>query len=257
MKNLKQKLIEGQGQAGTFISFGHSVITEMIGRAGYDFVIIDMEHGAGNEKDLMHQLQALESSSTAAIVRVERSMRERVHRVLDMGAEGIMFPRLRNIEEVKQAIASLYYPPEGVRGVAKMVRASAYGADFKQYYELQKQQITGIIQIETVEILDCLDQVAEIDGVDVLFVGPMDLSMALGVFGQFDHPLFVDAIEKTVRAAQRAGKCCGILLPDTELLPRWYEMGYRFFTGGGDMAFMNSGANTMVKTLRNKLSAFV
>lgn len=253
MKKLKQKLAENQGLTGTFVSFGNSTITEMIGKAGFDFVIIDMEHGAGNEQDLLHQLQALESSPTAAVVRVESFNKERVHRVLDMGAEGIMFPRLRTLDEVKQAIATLYYPPDGVRGVAKMVRASNYGQQFNQYYELQKKQITGIVQVETTEILECLDRVAEVDGVDVLFVGPMDLSMALGVFGQFDHPLFVKAIKDTASAAKKAGKVCGILLPDIRILTEWYEMGYHFFTGGGDMAFINTAATSMAKNMKDKL----
>jgi 4-hydroxy-2-oxoheptanedioate aldolase len=250
MKNLKQKIKKGETLIGTFLSLGNPVVSEMIGQSGFDFVIIDLEHGMGNEQDTLHQLMALETGTAAAVVRVESFERQRVHRVLDGGAEGIMFPRIHTLKEAKQAISSLYYPPDGVRGVAKLVRASSYGQNFSDYLSRQKQDIVGIIQVETEEILSCLDEVAALDGVDVLFVGPMDLSMALGIFGQFNHPVFVNAIETTANAARQAGKTCGILLPSPAYFPVWHEMGYRFFTGGGDLAFVSTGAANMLKKLK-------
>lgn len=251
MKNLKQRIQKGETLTGTFLSLGDSVVSEMTGQAGFDFVIIDLEHGVGNEQDTLHQLQAMEAGTAAAVVRVESYERQRVHRVLDMGAEGIMFPRIKTLDEARQAIAALYYPPGGVRGVAKLVRASGYGQNFNPYLSLQKQDIVGIIQVETEEILNCLDQVAALDGVDVLFTGPMDLSMALGIFGDFGHPLFVEALKATAEAARKAGKASGILLPSTDYLPSWHKMGYRFFTGGGDLGFISAGARNMVKSLKD------
>lgn len=253
MKFLKQKIQNNETLIGTFLSFGNPVVSEMIGQAGFDFAIIDMEHGIGTEQDTLHQLQAMEAGPASAVVRVESYERQRVHRVLDMGAEGIMFPRIKTLDEARQAVSALYYPPDGVRGVAKLVRASGYGKNFDQYHARQKQDIVGIIQVETEEILDCLDEVAVLDGVDVLFVGPMDLSMALGIFGDFKHPRFEEALDLTVAAARKAGKACGILLPSTDYLPVWYEKGYRFFTGGGDLGFVNAGAQNMVKSLKTNL----
>lgn len=253
MKKIKQRLKKGETLLGTFNNFGNALVSEMIGNAGFDFIIIDLEHGVGSEQDVLAQVQALETCPAAPFVRVESHERQRVHHVLDMGAEGIMFPRLKNVEEVQKAVRSLWYPPEGERGVAKMVRASGFGQNFDGYYVNQKENITGIIQIETKEILGCLDEVASTEGVDVLFVGPMDLTMALGIFGQFDHPVFVEALEKTAASAKRAGKTCGILLPATDRLPGWYKMGYRFFTGGGDLGFINSGARIMLKSMKDNL----
>jgi 4-hydroxy-2-oxoheptanedioate aldolase len=250
MKQLKQRIQKGEALAGTFLSLGNAVVSEMIGHSGFDFVIIDLEHGSGNEQDTLHQLQALEAGSASAIVRVESFERQRVHRVLDMGAEGIMFPRIRTVGEARKAAASLYYPPKGVRGVAKLVRASGYGQEFDRYLARQEQDIVGIIQVETEEILGCLEEVAALDGVDLLFVGPMDLSMALGIFGDFGHPRFVEALKATAGAARKAGKACGILLPTPSHLPAWYEIGYRFFTGGGDLGFISAGARNMVKSLK-------
>lgn len=254
MKNLKQKLKTHKTSTGTFISLGSSIVTEIIGKAGFDFVIMDLEHGSGNEKDILGQLQALEPSTTASIVRVESHERIRISRILDLGAEGIMFPRLRTVQEAQAAIKALYYPPKGSRGVAKMVRASNFGLNFDDYYANQKNNIVGVVQIETPEILECLDKVAAIEGVDVLFVGPMDLSMALEIFGQFDHPDYMNAIKATAEAAKKAKKVCGVLLTDPDQLPMYYELGYRFFTSGADSGFINAGARNTVKVLQDIIS---
>lgn len=254
MKNLKQKFKTLKTSTGTFISLGSSIVTEIIGKAGFDFVIMDLEHGSGNEKDILGQLQALEPSTTASIVRVESHERVRISRILDLGAEGIMFPRLRTAQEAQAAINALYYPPKGSRGVAKMVRASNFGLNFDDYYANQKNNIVGVVQIETPEILECLDEVAAIDGVDVLFVGPMDLSMALGIFGQFDHPDYMYAIKATAEATKKANKVCGVLLTNPDQLPMYYELGYRFFTSGADSGFINVGARNTVKVLQKIIS---
>ena len=253
MKNLKQRILKQKTLIGTFLSLGNAVVSEMIGQADFDFVIIDLEHGVGNEQDTLHQLQALESCATAVLVRVEGHERQRVHRVLDMGATGIMFPRIKTFNEAKEAIATLYYPPLGVRGVAKLVRASSYGQKFNQYLARQEQDIVGIVQIETEEILSCIDKVAALEGVDILFVGPMDLSMAMGIFGDFGHPRFIEALRITAEAASKSGKVCGTLLPSTDYLPLWHKMGYRFFTGGGDMVFINTGSQNMLKSLKDNI----
>jgi 4-hydroxy-2-oxoheptanedioate aldolase len=254
MKNFKQKLKQGKTSTGTFISLGSPIVTEIIGQAGFDFVIFDLEHGSGNEKDILGQLQALDQGTAASIVRVESHERQRVGRILDLGAEGIMLPRLKTASEAQTAINALYYPPMGSRGVAKMVRASNFGLNFDDYYANQKNNILGIVQIETEEILGCLDEVAAIDGVDVLFVGPMDLSMALGIFGQFDHPHYRMAIKSAAEAAKKAKKICGVLLTNPDQLFMYYELGYRFFTSGADSGFINTGARNTVKILNEIIS---
>lgn len=254
MKNIKQKLNNGSVFKGTFLSLGSPVASEITSKAGFDFAILDLEHGAGNEKDILGQLQAFDNGTAAAIIRVEGNSHERVHRVLDMGAEGIMFPRIKTAEQAQIAIDALYYAPEGLRGVAKMVRATNYGLNWDSYYANQKRDILGLIQVETEEILQCVDEVAAIAGVDVLFVGPMDLSMALGVFCQFEHPKFMDAIKKTAKAAREAGKVSGILLTHPEQLITYYQLGYRFFTLGGDLGFINQGALNTVMQLNESIA---
>lgn len=254
MKNFKQDMNAGKISIGTFISLGSAIVTEIVGQAGFDFVIIDLEHGLGNEKDILGQLQALEHGTTASIVRVESYEKQRVQHVLDLGVEGVMFPRLKTVAEVQSAIETLYYYPEGSRGVAKMVRATNFGLNFDTYYANQKRDIIGIVQVETKEILNCLDEVAAIDGVDILFVGPMDLSMTLDIFGQFDHPKYLSAVKATADAARKANKTCGVLLTNPNQLMMYYDLGFRFFTSGSDAGFVNNGASNTIKTLNQIIS---
>lgn len=249
MKNLKNRLKQGETLNGCWLNLGTSITAEIVGLAGFDWVLIDLEHGAGAEKDVLSQLQSLEHTPTAAIVRVEGTQRQRIHRILDMGAEGIMCPRINDLSDANDVVNALHYPPHGKRGVAKMVRATGFGKDFNDYYRDSRQNIIGIVQIETLEVLDHLDGVAAIEGIDVLFIGPADLSMAMGIFGQFDHPLFQDALKATVNAAKKAGKAAGILLFNPDDYNMYHNLGIRFIACGSDATFVADGARNMAKKL--------
>ncbi|RAJ91080.1 4-hydroxy-2-oxoheptanedioate aldolase [Larkinella arboricola] len=249
MKNLKKRLKAGETLNGCWLNLGSSLTAEIVGHSGFDWVLIDLEHGAGSEKDVLYQLQALESTGAGAIVRVESSESQRIHRVLDMGAEGIMCPKVLNPEGAQKVVNGLHYPPHGSRGVAKMVRATGFAQNFPQYYAEARETILGVVQIETVEVLNHLDEVAAIDGVDVLFIGPADLSMELGIFGQFDHPRFKEALRETVNAAEKAGKATGILFFNPDDYQRYHDLGIRLIACGADGTFVADGARNMAKKL--------
>ena len=249
MKNLKKRLKNGETLHGCWLNTGSSLTAEIVGLAGFDWVLIDLEHGAGSEKDVLYQLQALEHTPTAAIVRVESSESQRIHRVLDMGAEGVMCPKILNQEGAQKLVQGLHYPPFGGRGVAKMVRATGFGLHFQEYYDNSRDNILGIAQIETVEVLNHLDTVANMEGIDVLFIGPADLSMELGIFGQFDHPRFREAVRETCEAARKAEKAVGILFFNTSEYTAYHELGIRFIACGSDATFVAEGARTMAKKL--------
>ncbi len=245
MKNIKERLKNGETLHGCWLNTGSPLTAEIVGMAGFDWVLIDLEHGAGSESTLMHLLQALEHTPAAPVVRVESFESQRIHRVLDMGATGVMCPRIANSEGAAKFAHGLHYPPAGGRGVAKMVRATGFGKNFADYYENAGDTVLGVAQIETVEILDHLDAVAHTAGIDVLFIGPADLSMALGIFGQFDHPLFTDALQATVRAANAAGKAVGILFFNTEDYEKYHRLGIRFLACGSDATFVAEGARQL------------
>jgi 4-hydroxy-2-oxoheptanedioate aldolase len=249
MKNLKKRLFQGETLNGCWLNLGSALTAEIVGLSGFDWVLIDLEHGAGVEKDVLAQLQALENSTTAALVRVESAESPRISRILDMGAEGIMCPKVNNADEAKKVVNHLHYPPFGNRGVAKMVRATQFNLNFDAYYATSRDNILGIVQIETLEALDNLDAIAAVEGVDVLFIGPADLSMAMGIFGQFDHPTFVAALDKIVAAAQKAQKAIGILLFNPNDFEKYHKMGIQFIACGADATFVAEGARTMAKKL--------
>jgi 4-hydroxy-2-oxoheptanedioate aldolase len=249
MKNLKKRIQLGEAVNGCWLNLGSALTAEIVGLAGFDWVLIDLEHGAGEEKDVMSQLQALEHTGTAAVVRVESAAQQRIHRVLDAGAEGVMCPHIDTAAEARMVVDGLRYPPGGKRGVAKMVRAAGFGKNFSAYSSNADENILGIVQIESVEALDHLEEIAAMDGIDVLFIGPADLTMSLGIFGKFDHPLFTSAIKAIVNAAQKAGKSTGILLFNPDDYNRYYEMGIKMIACGADAAFVAEGSRTMADKL--------
>jgi 4-hydroxy-2-oxoheptanedioate aldolase len=250
MKPDWQRLRRGETLIGSFLSTGSTISAEIIGMAGFDFVILDLEHGMGSERDALAQLQALDHTPAAAIVRVESHERQRVHRVLDLGAHGIMFPRVNSAGEARACVASMRYPPDGVRGVAVMVRASGYGADFPGYRDGTKSSLISLIQIETAGAVADVDAIAAVEGVDVLFVGPMDLSTSLGVFRQYDHPKFVDAIDRTLAAAKRHNRTVAILISSPAEFRRYWDLGFRMITCGTDVSFLKSAAQQTASQMR-------
>lgn len=249
MNNLKEQLQKGSTVHGCWLNMGSNVSAEIVSNSGFDWVLVDLEHGIGTETHVFSQLQAIGDEGAVPLVRVESFDVARVKRVLDVGFRGIMFPQIQNADEARTAIANMYYPPVGRRGFAKMTRATRFGKDFDAYYEFAKSGLLGIIQIETLESLNHLDEIAAIDGVDVLFLGPADMSLALGVFGQWDHPLFVNAVKAIGNAANKAGKAAGALFFDLKEYEFYYENGFKFLASGSDMTFLRNGATKVAHDL--------
>ena len=184
--DLHPRLQAGETLFGTFAGLGSPVATELIGRAGFDWVIIDLEHGAGTESDLLANLHALGATTTAALVRPQSGERLRIGRALDLGAHGIMVPRVDRPDQAREAVSFMRYPPDGGRGLALSTRGAGLGALGHTDIQAINRRILGIIQIESPSAVEHAPEIAAIDGVDVLFVGPTDLSHSLGVPGRFD-----------------------------------------------------------------------
>ena len=252
MKNLKERIRSGEAVHGCWINLASTVSAEIVGQAGFDWLLLDLEHGAGDVAILYQQLQALSASSSTPIVRIDNLSRPKVQRILDAGATGIMFPQIQSSQEADEAIRMMYYPPRGGRGMAKMVRATAYGRFASEYIQNIEKNLVGVIQIETPSAMENIDAIASTSGVDVLFVGPNDLSLSLGIFGQFNHPLYQEAIRNVAIAAKKHGKMTGVLLQDVNEYEMYYGLGYRFLACGADSAFVRKGADDLVKTLREK-----
>ena len=251
---LKQQLTSGGTVVGCFISLGSPIAAEIMGAAGYDCAVIDLEHGSGDERHALDQMQALSATNCVSLVRVESNQRQRVHRVLDAGAHGIMFPRIDSAEEARAAIAAMRYPPEGTRGVASSVRACEYGANFQPYLA-GSTNLLSMIQIESEAAVACVEEIAAVPGVDILFLGPWDLSFGMGIMGEFDHPRFVAALERTAAAAAAQGIAAGILLPANKSVAHYHALGYRFILSGADAIMLQQTARAAAKSLLEQRAA--
>ena len=251
MYEIRRRVLNHDVVFGSFLNLGSALTAEIVAMAGFDFVLIDLEHGAGFEAHLLGQLQAVTHTGAAPIVRVESIDRPRFHRVLDLGVQGIMVPHVDTPEQAKQAIAAMRYPPNGVRGVAMMNRACGFGAGFADYIKSANQALLAVIQIESPEAVENAEAIAAVDGVDVLFIGPLDLSHSLGVTAQFEHPKLLDACRKVARAAESAGKTAGILMPKAEDFSQWFGMGFRFLPCNSDGGLLNTAARNLRKTLQS------
>jgi len=245
--SIRQRVLDRELMAGTFINLGSSLTVEMAGQSGFDWVLIDVEHGSGDYDSLVHQLQAVASTPASPIVRIEWNDPPRFKRVLDLGAAGIMVPYVSSVEEAEKAVAAMRYPPRGMRGVAKLNRASGFGQDFDDYFAHSYEQLTTVVQIETAEAIDCIEEIAAVDGVDVLFIGPLDLSVNLGIPQQLDHPRFLEARSRVAEAARQAGKAAGILLLSADQLSSTVEAGFTFVALGSDGGLVATGMRQLAE----------
>lgn len=224
--------------------------TEITGRAGYDWLVVDLEHGAGTEASLLSVLLAAEASGAAAFVRPQSAERLRIGRALDLGAAGIVVPRLDTAAQAAEAVSFLRYPPGGVRGVALRTRGARLGTVGHAEVGSLNAGLVGIVQIESPSALREADDIAAIEGVDVLFVGPADLSHSLGIPGQFANPTYLAALDAVVAACRRHGKSPGILLYDHASFGPHLERGFRFVGVGSEGSFIAEGAAAALAAAR-------
>ena len=239
--NLRDRARDGTLMKGTFLNLGSPLVAEVLALSGFEWLLVDLEHGVRSEEALIGQLLAGAAHDIPVLVRVESAQRIRVGHVLDLGAQGVMFPRLNTPEEVREAVSHLWYPPKGDRGVAGYNRARQFGADGLDTTDVN-DSLLGIVQIESKTALENVSSIAAIPGVDVLFVGPSDLSTSMGIPGQFDAPEFVEALDQIVDAARKVNVAPGILTPDPARVDALYEQGFTFISVASDSALLRSAA---------------
>ena len=243
---LKARLAKGEVTFGTFIGSASPITAEVCAAAGFDWVLLDLEHGAGGEEQARDVIPAVAAYGVPTVVRVESNERIRAGRLLDLGAAGVMFPRIDGPEPAGEAVRHLRYPPAGHRGVATYNRMCQYGLD-PAALDRSDDEVLGIIQIESVPALESVEDIAGLDGVDVLFVGPRDLSHALNVPGDTEAPIYVAALERVLAAAKSHGKAAGLLVPDGAAAARLSSEGWQFLAIGSDTTLL---ANAVVSELR-------
>ena len=230
MKNqLKEKMLAGKKTVGTFFESGSAITAECLALGGLDYIIIDTEHGPFETESVMEYVCACERRGTTPLVRVKDKQRASILKSLDVGAMGLIIPDINSREEVLEIIKYGKYFPQGERGVA-YGRGSGYGYAHPQpiedYFAGCNRETMLIPQCETIGCLEDIESIAAVDGVDGIFIGPFDLSTALGIPGQFDAPQMVEAIGRILKACKAAGKFAMIYADNGTKARELFEQGF-------------------------------
>ena len=239
IKKIKTKLKNHEHFIGSWLQIADTSVAEIMGKAGYDWVAVDLEHGHFSNQILADIFRALELGGTLPFARVAYCNAKDIKYALDSGARGIILPMIETAEQLQQGINWINYPPKGQRGVGYS-RCNLFGRDFDNYRENIAENIFVVAQIEHIRAVDNIEQILTIKGLDAVMVGPYDLSGSMNLTGQFEHPDFLMIMEKIFQSAKNVGIPMGlhIVQPDKKLLEEKIKEGYQFIAYGIDAVFL-------------------
>lgn len=251
--NLKQRLKNGEKIVGTMITaFDNPEIVKMLKVVGFDLFIVDCEHGPFDYSQIAGLFAMGRECGIAPMIRIPEVRREIVLKSMEMGAAGILVPSVESVQTAKDLVAFSKYAPMGNRGVS-LLRAHTGWEKVPPAVEYMKQQNEdGILmtQIESPAGVAIVDELMAVDGIDALFVGPNDLSQSLGIMGQTDHPKFLEAMDKVIAAAKKAGKYSGIHMMSTDALQPWVEKGMSLNLWSNDVTMLMTAAREGLAKLK-------
>lgn len=242
--SFRKDLLAGKKLIGCWSALGSPISTEVLGLAGFDWLLMDLEHAPNDILSLIPQLMALKDSPSAPVVRPQWNDTVLIKRLLDAGVYNFLIPFVQTVEEARAAVAATRYPPEGVRGVSVAQRSNHYGT-VVDYMKVINENITVVVQIENGAGVDAAEAIAATKGVDGLFVGPSDLAAACGHLGNAGHPEVQAAIRSVFNAAKAQGKPSGILAPVEADARRYLDMGATFVAVGSDLGVFRGATQAL------------
>lgn len=246
----KQAIRSGQKQIGLWSHLCSPISIEILADCGYDWLLLDMEHSPNDLSEIMAQLQAMKGGSATPIVRPPWNDMVTFKRLLDIGVQNLLVPYIQNAEEARNAVSYTRYPPQGVRGYAGAPRASNYGR-VKDYAHLNANELCLLLQVETLQGLENLEAIANVDGVDGVFIGPGDLSAALGHLGNPKHPEVLKVIDDAIARIKACGKAPGILTGDESLAKHYVAQGCLFVAVGADQNVLRDSATALAQRFKS------
>lgn len=251
---MKQRLASGGVTLGSWLSLGYSPVCEMMARAGFEWLVVDMEHTAISVDQQLQLIQVVELSGLAPLVRVGDNNPLLIKQAMDAGAHGVVVPMVNSPDEAEQAVAAAYYPPKGTRGVG-LSRAQGYGLTFDEYRKRMADETVIVVQIEHIRAVERLREIVEVPGVDAFIVGPYDLSGSLGLPGKWDTPPVLEALEEVNRVVAEGRVPAGfhVVHSDHDELRRRVDEGYRMIAYGDDMVFLAEKLRDEVTAARGVL----
>lgn len=245
----KKALKEGRTQIGLWSTLCSNMGADAIADAGFDWIVLDTEHSPNEPPDLARQMQALRGGTATPVVRPAWNDPVLFKRILDLGAQTLLVPFVQNAEEARKAVAATRYPPHGIRGVATTARASRYGR-VKDYLKTANEQICVLAQVETLDAVKRLPEIAAVDGIDGVFIGPSDLAASLGHLGNPAHPDVQAAISAAIKPIREAGKAGGYLTGNEEEARKRLAEGFQFVAVGNDLGILARGADALAKKFK-------
>lgn len=245
----KRALNEGRQQIGLWCSLPGSYAAEAVAGSGYDWLLFDTEHSPGDPLTVLAQLQAVAPYPVSAVVRPAANDTVLIKRFLDLGAQTLLIPYVQDADEARAAVAATRYPPEGVRGVSGLTRATRFGR-VPGYARRAAEEICLLVQVETQAALDRLEEICAVEGVDGVFIGPADLAASLSHVGEPGHPAVVAAVEDAVRRILASGKPAGILTPDTAFAKTCIAIGTTFTAVAIDVGVLARGTEAMARQFK-------
>jgi 4-hydroxy-2-oxoheptanedioate aldolase len=247
----RKRLLAGERGYGCWLHLLSPIAAEVLALAGYDALIIDHEHGSGDLAGAIATMQAISATPCSPIVRVPSNDPVALKRILDTGPEGVIIPSVNSAEEARAGIAACRYPPDGVRGAAYgLVRASDYGMAVQNYIAGLQENLLVVCQIETPQAVDAVPEIAAVDGVDMLFIGPIDLSGSIGRLGRFGDSEVIALREKAEEAIKATGKLLGGLAVPGLTIGDMAARGYDFVTTASDVTLLRDAAVAQLREMR-------
>jgi 2-dehydro-3-deoxyglucarate aldolase len=240
MTNLKTKLKERQTTIGSWITLAHPAIAEIMAKAGFDWLAVDLEHSVITIREAEELIRVIDLCGVVPLVRLSANDPVQIKRVMDAGAHGVIVPMVNSVSEAEQAVSAVRYPPQGRRGVG-LARSQGYGASFGNYLDWVYKKSVVIVQVEHIKAVNNLESILSVEGVDGFIIGPYDLSGSLGIPGQFDHPLMKEAMQRIETVRTASGKAPGIhvIEPKPDELKSRIEQGYRFVAYSVDIRMLD------------------
>jgi 2-keto-3-deoxy-L-rhamnonate aldolase RhmA len=255
---LKQKIKNKKLTIGSWITLGNTSVAEILSNAGYDWLVVDLEHTAISLEQAGEIIKVIELSGVPSLVRLTSNNKDQIKRVMDMGAQGIVVPMVNTVEDAKSAVAATRYPPLGSRGVG-LARAQGYGASFQEYLSWQSDINSGpvvVVQIEHINAVENLEDILKVDGVDAFIVGPYDLSCSMGIPGEFDNLKFKKVLDNIIAIGNNSNIASGlhVVEPDVSKLNETIKAGYKFIAYSVDIRMLDVSAridfNKMKKVVK-------
>jgi 4-hydroxy-2-oxoheptanedioate aldolase len=245
----KYAIAAGKLQIGLWCSLCSNIAADIVSDSGFDWLLLDTEHSPNEIPDVLAQLQAVRGGTATPIVRPAWNDPVLIKRVLDIGTQSLLIPYVQSPEEARRAVAAAHYPPAGIRGVAAASRASRYGR-VAGYLQNADEEICTLVQVETQTAFDQLEAIAQVEGVDGVFIGPSDLSASFGHVGNPQHPEMQKLLESAVMRLKAIGKPAGILTGNEDEARRYIAWGYTFVAVGADVGLLARGADALAKKFK-------